>query len=103
MITQSLQRLIAIMLTIAFIGYAGYLLSQKEPDLTAVQNDFANSETSSQDISALSEELQKIKIDASLFSSPLFTSLFDFSTPIIPEDQGRPNPFNKIGTDNVSS
>ncbi len=103
MISQELQRLIAITLTLAFVGYAGYSLSQKEPNVTAVQNDFASSETASQDISALSEELQKIQIDASLFSSPLFTSLFDFSTPVIPEEQGRPNPFNKIGTDSIKS
>lgn len=99
MISQSIQKLIAIILTILLVVYAGYSLSQKEPDTTAVQNDFINSETTSQDITALSDELKKIKIDASIFSSVLFTSLFDFSTPIIPEDQGRINPFDKIGSD----
>jgi hypothetical protein len=37
--------------------------------------------------------LRAVKLDGTIFSDPGFTSLKDFSTQIVPEPVGRPNPF----------
>ncbi len=37
--------------------------------------------------------LRAVRLDASLFTDPAFVSLRDYSTEIIPEPIGRPNPF----------
>lgn len=37
--------------------------------------------------------LRAVKLDGTIFSDPAFVSLKDFSTEIIPEPIGRPNPF----------
>lgn len=42
--------------------------------------------------------LRAVKLDGSLFSDPGFVSLKDFSTEIIPEPIGRPNPFAPLGS-----
>jgi len=42
-------------------------------------------------------QLDAVKLDAAIFSEPAFTILKDFSTQIIPEPVGRPNPFAPLG------
>jgi hypothetical protein len=42
--------------------------------------------------------LRAVRLDASLFSDPAFVSLKDFSTEIVPEPVGRPNPFAPLGS-----
>lgn len=54
------------------------------------------------DILILANKIKTVTIDPSVFSSPLFAYLKDFSNPLTPEAQGRPNPFAPIGLD-VSS
>jgi hypothetical protein len=55
--------------------------------------------TDGQNVVDLAYKINTISIDASLFSSPLFLNLTDFSSPLLSEPQGRPNPFAVIGTD----
>ncbi len=38
-------------------------------------------------------QLDAVKLDGTLLSNPAFSSLQDFSTQIVPEPVGRPNPF----------
>lgn len=40
--------------------------------------------------------LRAVKLDAAIFSDPAFMSLKDFSTQIVPEPVGRPNPFAPV-------
>ena len=47
--------------------------------------------------------LRAVKLDASLFSDPAFTSLKDFSTQIVPEPVGRPNPFAPLNASAAAS
>ncbi|TSC70386.1 MAG: hypothetical protein CEO12_410 [Parcubacteria group bacterium Gr01-1014_46] len=56
-----------------------------------------------QDILTLADKLQSTQIDTTIFSSPLFQSLIDISTPLTPEAQGRENPFAQIGVDSGAS
>lgn len=49
------------------------------------------------DLLKINEELKKVTLDSSLFSSAGFMRLIDFSTQITPQATGRTNPFNTIG------
>ncbi len=50
----------------------------------------------------LVEKMKSISIDLAFFTSPLFINLRDTSNPILPEEQGRQNPFESIGGDNLA-
>src|SRR3989344_5085608 len=43
--------------------------------------------------------LQQVSLDQSLFTTPGYLLLIDFSTTIPAQATGRPNPFNAIGQD----
>ena len=47
----------------------------------------------SQDILAVLSSLNTIRLDNSIFTDPVFTSLSDFGVTIPPENVGRRNPF----------
>ena len=47
----------------------------------------------------MSEKLLRVTLDQSIFSSNGYLLLNDFSTSIIPQVIGRPNPFGIIGRD----
>ena len=47
--------------------------------------------------------LRAVKLEGSIFSDPGFQSLKDFSTAIIPEPIGRPNPFAPLGSSVIVS
>ena len=42
--------------------------------------------------------LRAVKLDGTIFTDPAFTSLKDFSTEIVPEPIGRPNPFAPLNS-----
>lgn len=42
-------------------------------------------------------QLDAVKLDGAIFSEPAFAALKDFSTQIVPEPVGRPNPFAPLG------
>ena len=42
--------------------------------------------------------LRAVKLDGTIFTDPVFTSLKDFSTEIVPEPIGRPNPFAPLNS-----
>lgn len=41
--------------------------------------------------------LRSVKLDDTIFSNPAFASLKDFTTEIVPEPAGRPDPFAPLG------
>ena len=51
------------------------------------------------DLLKIFDELQKVTLDQSLFSSSGYLELTDFSTSIAPQATGRTNPFDVIGRD----
>ena len=48
-------------------------------------------------------QLRAVKLDGGIFSEPAFQALKDFSTQIIPEPVGRPNPFLPLPVGGVTS
>lgn len=100
------QKLVVTVVTLGLVGFFGYSfflsISGSGPSSSsALDNSSVSLGTGvvGQDISALVAKLKSVSIDTSLFSSPLFSNLKDISTPIIPEPQGRPNPFASVGSD----
>ncbi|MBI2120068.1 MAG: hypothetical protein HYT94_00410 [Parcubacteria group bacterium] len=49
----------------------------------------------------LLSDMRTIQLDDSLFVSPMFQELQDFSIELYPEPKGRPNPFAPLGKDAV--
>ncbi len=88
-------------LLILALAVASYFYFAK--DDIANLDDLGDTEPLGQDILVLAEKLDTLSIDASVFSSILFTTLKDLSTPLTPESQGRPNPFAAIGLENSVS
>ena len=82
---------------VAFIGY--YFYSKNQSVVSIITP--AETEGVGDDILALVEKLKTVSIDASFLSSPLFTSLRDFKTALVPESVGRSNPFGAIGLETV--
>lgn len=72
-------------------AYGGFLVSSNE-------DSGDNAQSINQDISFISTlaSLNNIKIDTSVFSSPLFLNLVDNKVIINPIDPGRTNPFAPI-------
>jgi len=56
-----------------------------------------------QEIVRLLIDMRSLRLDGSLFVSPGFGMLHDFSREIVPEPQGRPNPFAPISEGTVRS
>lgn len=68
-----------------------YSLSSSSSD-TILSSDGGNAGPG-QDVVDTLRQLEAVKLDGAVLSDPSFGALKDFSTQIIPEPVGRPNPF----------
>lgn len=98
MASAFIQKLIAFTITSAILLYVGYSLYSRPVDTSIVIVDI--DDTSSKEVLDLVAEFNKVKVDKAIFESNLFLSLQDLSVVILPEEQGRPNPFAPIGAEN---
>jgi hypothetical protein len=48
------------------------------------------------DVVELNQRLQTVNLDRTIFSSPGYRALIDFSTVVQDQPKGRPNPFDQI-------
>ncbi len=95
----SQHKLIAVIIVIVLLGGGWYALSGNSapaPTLTTTQA--AGSSPANSNLVSTLLALRSVKLDASIFSDPAFMSLKDFSTQIVPEPVGRPNPFAPLST-----
>ena len=95
--TSITHKLIILVIALVLIGFLTYNFFTVPPTIPIVPGGKAHSEIVGADILALVKKLNAISFDSSLFSSNSFTFLRDFSVSLIPEPQGRPNPFAPIG------
>lgn len=58
-----------------------------------------SAEQAGSDVLALYESLDRVTLDQTLFASPLYRNLTDFSTALANQPEGRSNPFDIIGRD----
>lgn len=71
--------------------------------IDGVSEGSAASQAIGSDILELSAKLQTVKLREDIFSSPLYRSLVDFSTPVQNQAVGRANPFDAIGRESGAS
>lgn len=90
---------IVVLATVALLGWYS-LTSTKTNDLETVSTE-TNQKLDAASAKFLESlnELNSIVIDTSVFQSPAYSQLKDFSRPIMPEPQGRANPFADIDED----
>lgn len=84
-----------ILVLIVVLGVGWYALSGGGPAAAPTLTTTAAVGTSAADKNLVSTllALRAVKLDASILNNPAFLSLKDFSTQIVPEPVGRPNPF----------
>lgn len=99
--TSSIIKIATVVIVIAVIGFFGYNYlngsSSSSGDISIVPNS-DTSAVGAQVLSALNQ-LNRLNLDAGIFSNPTFKSLKDFSRPLPTEPVGRINPFSPIGID----
>ncbi len=100
MVSPKTQKIFIIVIVLLLLGVFGYRVFTKEPDVLVDESAvLSDTEIAGKDILILVEKLKAISIDQSLFSSPMFSNLRDFSQTVFPESKGRTNPFATIGSD----
>jgi hypothetical protein len=87
----------AIILVLGAIGYYFYSGGSAAPTSSSFTVSSDNSVVGS-DVLSLLDQIQSLRIDTTLFQSPVYQSLTDFTVPIPPENIGKANPFLPIGT-----
>ena len=103
--TQKVIFIIAMFSVTGFILYKSFFSSNNSSvnvnNVVAADGQLSTTTDSSesQDIIDLANRIDSISIDSALFNSSLFKNLKDFDLPLLPESQGRPNPFATIGND----
>ncbi len=99
------HKLLAIIITVVLAGVAWYMLSGSSspsaPVLSTEQPTQAPAGASDLVQSLL--VLRAVTLSGTIFSNPAFQALQDFTTPIIPEPVGRPDPFAPLGQGNQAS
>ena len=99
MLTSAKQKIFVGLIVFLILGFLGYSLFSKGSSTELDSTTSSETGVPGQDILTLVEKLKNISISQTIFSSPLFNNLIDFSNPISPEPVGRANPFSPIGSD----
>jgi hypothetical protein len=84
--------IIAIVIVIAGGMWYG-LTSSSSPASTGVLSSSATDSSGDQSIVSTLLALQSITLSGAIFSNPAYATLKDFTTAIVPEPAGRPDPF----------
>lgn len=84
--------LVAVLVFVLVMAAFNYFKADLIPVLAPQQN-------IGSDVVELFAVLENVNFTSDVFSSPLYRSLNDFSTALIPQPTGRSNPFNIIGRD----
>lgn len=85
--------IIAIVVGVVVLGGAAYLLFAKPADSTATVTASEAASPAELTFVNLASQLEPLGFDTSILSDPRFTSLVDIHTAIIPEPNGRKDPF----------
>ncbi|KND48295.1 MAG: hypothetical protein AB197_00800 [Parcubacteria bacterium C7867-002] len=89
--------IIIVVLILAALGYFFMKGGSSVDDSALLQGDVSvMSDNSGAQVLALLNQINAIEIDPSIFSSPVYQTLRDFSVPIPPQNVGRPNPFEPV-------
>lgn len=89
------NKFVVAVLAVLIAGSAWFMLSGGSGEQSAlITEDFAApSSQADRDLVATLLQLRSVSLDGTIFSDPVFQSLRDFGSQIIPEPVGRQNPF----------
>lgn len=83
---------------VLFLGYRFFFVKETEDAGPSVLiEDKTSVSENERTILQLLADMQSLRLDASILKNKNFLSLEDFSVPLQPEPQGRPNPFAPVG------
>lgn len=101
------QHKLVIILAVVVAGFAWWGLSgtgtSSPASLLTTKGVGANLNHTDQSLVATLLQLRAVKLDGTIFSEPAFAALKDFSTQIISEPVGRPNPFEPLTLSGAST
>ena len=85
--------IVVVLLVVVFIGYSFFF--KKDNDGGALVSSQINGASGgiAQEFLILLQRLHDIKLDTAVFSNPVFNSLRDEGTELVPQVRGRKNPF----------
>jgi hypothetical protein len=88
---------IVILVIILLIGAGFYFYTNATPSdtnsLTSDDSSTSEAALAGSKVLTLLNQITSLKIDTSLFKSPVYTSLMDHTVPIYEQPVGKPNPF----------
>lgn len=95
--TQTSLVILGVFVLLVFFGYNFF--GKESADVGVPSKTNVEEES---DILVMVDNLKKITIDKTLFTTDLFLSLRDFTISLYPEQQGRANPFASIESESVN-
>lgn len=101
--SPSIQKLAITLVVMSILGFVVYSTLFGEVVIPTNEDGTLAVEVDGKDILILADKLEKVQIKREVFSSPLFTNLVDISTEVLPEDQGRINPFIKVSSGAITT
>jgi hypothetical protein len=101
MSSSLLKKILIPLAFIGVLGYFGYSMFIKDPTFSAVAvvEPVSENGMTGDQIVVLINKLKSLSSDQSIFTSETFIRLKDFGTVLVPELQGRSNPFMSIGAE----
>lgn len=80
-----------------YYAYVNFAPQGVSSSLLSSQSAAANGTAAGQEIIQILAEVKGIKLDTGIFENEKFNSLIDLTQDVVPEPQGRRNPFEPIG------
>mgnify|MGYP001603793077 CR=1 FL=1 len=95
----SRSKIALLVLALIIAGFAWYLFSgTPTASILTTQASNSSNDVADKDIVATLLTLRTVSLSGTILSDPSFRGLNDFSTQIIPEDMGRPDPFAPLSS-----
>lgn len=97
------MNLIIAVVVLGAVGFGGWLYANRdtsapiEDDLLVGVQMAADANPIDGDLLKALQDLQRLRLDGSIFSNPVWVTLEDFGKELAPQSAGRPNPFAPIG------
>jgi hypothetical protein len=98
MIEKASQKIIVVVGVLLLLAAFGYFVFNNS-EVNTTPEGIIQQDAVGQDIITLAEKMESIHINDSIFTSAVFLSLIDRHLDIVPESQGRVNPFASIGVE----
>ncbi len=87
--------IIVLVLVLGALGYFFYS-GRNDSSVGLIVNNQNNNDVLGKDLLAALGKINAIQLDNSIFQSPVYGSLSDFSVEIVPQPVGRDNPFSPL-------